>query len=181
MLLVNGLGPREVPDSWVPSDPQGLNTSWRGAVDAFRVCALGCMAESVVWLFDRRTETRPAQTKSGRGLMPRPWVMGSLFLSSYLPLFALVGARSAGKSNVVAITCGALVLAGGVGTVLFLFSAKHKPRGRYQLLDVQKRDGDSNGRAHPKTMTCQLHSAQRCRLDRSQGSTRSHRPGAYSH
>jgi hypothetical protein len=68
--------------------------------------------------------------------------MATLFLSSYLPLFALVAARSAGKANLVAATCVALVLAGAVGTVLFLRSAKKKTRGRYELLDVQKRDGD---------------------------------------
>jgi hypothetical protein len=74
--------------------------------------------------------------------MPRKWVMTTLFLSSYLPLFALVGARSAGESDIVTATCGALVLAGAAGTVLFLHSAKRKARGRYELLDVQKRDGD---------------------------------------
>lgn len=74
--------------------------------------------------------------------MPRRWVMGALFLSSYLPLFALVGLRSAGRSNGVAITCGFLVAGGAVGTVLFLHTAVQKPRGRYRILDVQKRDGD---------------------------------------
>lgn len=68
--------------------------------------------------------------------------MCSLFLSSYLPLFALVGARSVGKSTCIALVCAALVLAGAVGTLLFFRTAHRKPLGRYELLDVQKRDGD---------------------------------------
>jgi hypothetical protein len=68
--------------------------------------------------------------------------MGSLFLSSYLPLFTLVGARSVGKSTCIGLVCAALVLAGAVGTLLFFRTAHRKPLGRYELLDVQKRDGD---------------------------------------
>jgi hypothetical protein len=68
--------------------------------------------------------------------------MSCLFLSSYLPLFALVGIRSLGESNGVAIACGALALAGAAGTLLFLRSAKRKPQGRYKLLEVEKRDSD---------------------------------------
>lgn len=68
--------------------------------------------------------------------------MVTLFLSSYLPLFALVGIRSIGKVTAVAVVCAVLVVAGGLGTVLFLRSARRKPLGRYELLDVQKRDGD---------------------------------------
>src|ERR1700761_6027343 len=74
--------------------------------------------------------------------MPRRWVMVTLFLSSYLPLFVLVGVRSAGQSDAVAITCGGLALLGALGTALFLSTARRKPKGRYRLLDVQKRDGD---------------------------------------
>lgn len=74
--------------------------------------------------------------------MPRRWVMASLFLSSYLPLFALVGARSIGKSTSIALACAGLVVAGAVGTILFFRTARHKPLGRYEILDVQKRDGD---------------------------------------
>jgi hypothetical protein len=74
--------------------------------------------------------------------MPRRWVMVTLFLSSYLPLFVLVGVRSAGVSDPVAIACGGLALLGALGTALFLSTARRKPKGRYRLLDVQKRDGD---------------------------------------
>lgn len=74
--------------------------------------------------------------------MPRRWVFCALFLSSYLPLFCLFGIRSAGESNPAAIACALLVLAGAAGTVLFLRSARRKPRGRYRLLAVERRDGD---------------------------------------
>lgn len=74
--------------------------------------------------------------------MPRRWVMTTLFLSSYLPLFALVGARSIGKATSIAAVCACLVVAGAVGTVVFLRSARRKTLGHYELLDVQKRDGD---------------------------------------
>jgi hypothetical protein len=74
--------------------------------------------------------------------MPRRWVMCALFLSSYLPLFLLVGLRSIGRSDGVAIGCGVLVAAGAVGTMLFLRTATKKSRGRYRILDVHKRDGD---------------------------------------
>jgi hypothetical protein len=74
--------------------------------------------------------------------MPRRWVMVTLFLSSYLPLFILVGLRSAGESDLVAVSCGVLALLGALGTVLFLSTARRKPPGRYELLDVEKRDGD---------------------------------------
>lgn len=74
--------------------------------------------------------------------MPKRWVMAVLFLSSYLPLFFLIGVRSISESNLVAISCALLVLAGALGTGLFLSTAKRKPKGRYRLLEVEKRDGD---------------------------------------
>jgi hypothetical protein len=74
--------------------------------------------------------------------MPRRWVMVTLFLSSYLPLFLLIGIRSISESNLIAIVCGVLVLAGAFGTLLFLSTSRRKSRGRYELLDVEKRDGD---------------------------------------
>ena len=74
--------------------------------------------------------------------MPRRWVMCALFLSSYMPLFFLVGLRAVDKSDSVVIGCGVLVLAGGVGTALFLGTAKKKTKGRYRVVNVQKRDGD---------------------------------------
>jgi hypothetical protein len=74
--------------------------------------------------------------------MLRRWIMVTLFLSSYLPLFLLIGIRSISESTLIAIVCGVLVLAGALGTVLFLGTARRKSRGRYELLDVEKRDGD---------------------------------------
>lgn len=68
--------------------------------------------------------------------------MGSLFLSSYLPLFALIGMRSIQRSNLISISCGLLVVAGAVGTFLFLRTAERKPKGNYELLAVENRDGD---------------------------------------
>jgi hypothetical protein len=79
--------------------------------------------------------------------MPRRWVMVTLFLSSYLPLFFLIGIRSISESNLVAAFCGLLVAAGALGTWLFLSTAKRKPQGRYRLLEVEKRDGDVAGYA----------------------------------
>lgn len=74
--------------------------------------------------------------------MPRRWIMATLFLSSYLPLFVLVGLRSIGKSTSIVAICAGLVVAGGIGTAMFFRSARRKPLGHYELLDVQKRDGD---------------------------------------
>lgn len=68
--------------------------------------------------------------------------MAALFLSSYLPLFFLIGIRSISESNFVAISCAVLVFAGALGTVLFLSTAKRKPKGRYRLLTAEKKDGD---------------------------------------
>jgi hypothetical protein len=68
--------------------------------------------------------------------------MFALFLSSYMPLFFLVGLRSIDGSDGITIGCGVLVLAGAAGTTLFLSTATKKSRGRYRIIDVQKRDGD---------------------------------------
>ena len=68
--------------------------------------------------------------------------MVMLFLSSYSPLFILVGLRSLDESRMIAIACGALALSGVLGTLLFLSTAKQKPLERYELLEVEKRDGD---------------------------------------
>lgn len=76
------------------------------------------------------------------GAMPRTWVMCSLFLSSYLPLFALIGVRSIQRSNLISFSCGVLVIAGAIGTFLFLRTAERKPKGAYQLVAVENRDGD---------------------------------------
>lgn len=74
--------------------------------------------------------------------MPRRWIMFVLFLSSYAPLFLLVGLRSVGRSDVVTIACGVLIFLGALGTVVFLQAAERKPTGTYQLLEVADRNGD---------------------------------------
>jgi hypothetical protein len=74
--------------------------------------------------------------------MPRRWVMVVLFLSSYSPLFVLVGLRSLDQSHAIAIACGALAVLGWLGTWLFLSTAKRKPRERYEVVEIEKRDGD---------------------------------------
>lgn len=74
--------------------------------------------------------------------MPRLWVMCTLFLSSYLPLFVLIGLRSIGRSGLITASCGALIIAGAVGTFLFLRMAERMPEGSYELMAVENRDGD---------------------------------------
>lgn len=73
--------------------------------------------------------------------------MFTLFLSSYLPLFALLGLRSVGRSDLIAVSCGVLIIAGAIGTWLFLETARRKPSGNYLLLDVEQRDADVAGYA----------------------------------
>ena len=75
--------------------------------------------------------------------MVRGWVMWAMFLSSYTPLFVLVGLRSvAGGSSAIAIAAGFLILAGAVGTILLLNVAPVKADEIYTLAEVEKRDGD---------------------------------------
>jgi hypothetical protein len=68
--------------------------------------------------------------------------MCALFLSSYLPLFALIGLRSIGRSDVITVASGLLIIADMVGTLLFLRTTKRKPHGIYELTAVENRDGD---------------------------------------
>ncbi len=68
--------------------------------------------------------------------------MWSLFLSSYMPLFVLLGLRSLGHSDGLAIASGVLVLLGAFGTVAFLRTAPAKTAADYKLLEVENRDAD---------------------------------------
>jgi hypothetical protein len=68
--------------------------------------------------------------------------MWSMFLSSYAPLFFLVGVRSIESARGVAAVCGLLVIVGAVGTVALLRTAPRKARHGYRLLEVEKRDAD---------------------------------------
>ncbi len=74
--------------------------------------------------------------------MPRPWVQTCLFLSSYLPLFALVGIRSVGKSNTIAAACALLAVAAVVGTAVFLCAAYQRNTIDIYLTAVERRDPD---------------------------------------
>ncbi len=68
--------------------------------------------------------------------------MIALFLSSYMPLFLLIGIRSVDRAPEVMVASGVLTVAGGLGTWAFLWAARRKPTGEYELLDVESRDGD---------------------------------------
>lgn len=74
--------------------------------------------------------------------MPRLWVLASLFLSSYLPLFVLVGLRSIGHSEPILVASAVLSVLGVIGTALFLLTARRKTSGEYELRHVENRDPD---------------------------------------
>jgi hypothetical protein len=74
--------------------------------------------------------------------VPRRWILWSLFLSSYTPLFILLGVRSIGRSDGIAVAAGVLTVGGMVGTGLFLYTAPRKAAGDYELVDIESRDGD---------------------------------------
>lgn len=74
--------------------------------------------------------------------MPRRWILWSLFLSSYMPLFLLLGLRSIHRSTGIAIVSGVLTVCGATGTILFLRAARKKTPGLFQLLEVENRDPD---------------------------------------
>jgi hypothetical protein len=74
--------------------------------------------------------------------VPRRWILWSLFLSSYTPLFILVGLRSIRRSDEIAAAAGVLTVGGMVGTGLFMLTAHRKAVGEYTLTDVECRDGD---------------------------------------
>lgn len=65
-----------------------------------------------------------------------------LFLSSYVPLFVLISIRSVGDSDLIAAATGILAVAGVVATIVFLDAARRKQSARYQLAEVESRDGD---------------------------------------
>lgn len=65
-----------------------------------------------------------------------------MFLSSYAPLFLLVGLRSIDDSHAIAGVAGVLVIAGAAGTFVLLNAAPSKTDEIYKLVEVEKRDGD---------------------------------------
>jgi hypothetical protein len=68
--------------------------------------------------------------------------MWCLFLSSYTPLFCLIGLRSVGRSTVIATASGGLIIAGAIGTFLFLRTAPKKPGEAHDLHTVESSDRD---------------------------------------
>lgn len=68
--------------------------------------------------------------------------MWSLFLSSYTPLFILIGLRSINRLDGITVAAGVLTVAGLLGTGLFLITAHRKAVGEYELTEVECRDGD---------------------------------------
>ena len=74
--------------------------------------------------------------------MPRRSIMWLLFLSSYMPLFVLLGVRSIGHSLTLAVASGVLVVLGAFATVAVLKTARHKPTQNFKLLEVENRDAD---------------------------------------
>ncbi len=74
--------------------------------------------------------------------MPRHWVLWTLFLSSYAPLFLLVCLRSIGTSEVLAVASGIMFAAGVAGVAVFLVTIRRKTAGCFQLLEIENRDPD---------------------------------------
>jgi hypothetical protein len=74
--------------------------------------------------------------------VPRRWILWSLFLSSYMPMFILIGLRSIDRANLIAAASGVLILLGALGMLAFILTARTKAAGDYELLDVESRDQD---------------------------------------
>jgi hypothetical protein len=74
--------------------------------------------------------------------MPRLWVNATLFLSSYLPLFALIGIRSIDRSPGIARTCAACAGLAIIGTGLFLYGALRRNTITVEIVEVEPRDAD---------------------------------------
>jgi hypothetical protein len=68
--------------------------------------------------------------------------MWALFLSSYTPMFVLIGLRSIDRYDAVVAAAALLTVIGVCATLIFLYTARRKGSGRYQLLEVENRDSD---------------------------------------
>ena len=64
-----------------------------------------------------------------------------------MPLFLLIGLRSIHHSNSIVIVSGVLTVLGGVGTLVFLRTARRKTAGDFKLIEVENRDPDVSGYA----------------------------------
>src|SRR4051794_21075321 len=79
--------------------------------------------------------------------MVNRWFLGLLFLSSYAPLFALLGLRSYDRScTIFAISIALFVLSVGALTV-FLRSASKSPKYQVTVAAVEYRSADVSGYA----------------------------------
>lgn len=74
--------------------------------------------------------------------MPRPPLITLLFLSSYTPMFALIGIRSWDDSPEVTRGCAVLAGLGIIGLALFLFSTQTHAELPVQVAQVERRDAD---------------------------------------
>jgi hypothetical protein len=74
--------------------------------------------------------------------MPRLWVNTTLFLNSYLPLFALIGIRSIDRSCTIARMCAVLAGLAIGGTALFLYAAYRRNTITVEVVEVESRDTD---------------------------------------
>jgi hypothetical protein len=74
--------------------------------------------------------------------MPQLWVQITLFLSSYLPLFALVGVRSVGRSDAIARLCAVLAGLAIIGTAAFLCGSYRRNTITVKIVEVDSRDAD---------------------------------------
>lgn len=74
--------------------------------------------------------------------MPRPSLIGLLFLSSYTPMFVLIGVRSWDDSPEVTRGCAVLSGLGIIGLALFLFFAQKHAELPVRVTQVERRDAD---------------------------------------
>ena len=75
-------------------------------------------------------------------MKPRVWVNITLFLSSYLPLFVLVGVRSIGESFGITRICAVFSGLAVIGTAVFLAAARKRNKITVVVVAVESKDGD---------------------------------------
>ena len=68
--------------------------------------------------------------------------MWSLFLSSYTPLFILIGLRSINRLDGITVAAGVLTVAGLLGDGSILDDCTPEGGGEYELTEVECCDGD---------------------------------------
>jgi hypothetical protein len=63
-------------------------------------------------------------------------------LSSYLPLFVLIGVRSIGRSTGILILCAGLSVSAVIGTLVFLLTSRRRSTVHLEVTAVEDRDAD---------------------------------------